>query len=1071
MGIAALSIAIGEIAHGFDRFNIGNFPQEHVRRLVLWTAFAANVVQVLVGAVLVYRCCNCVAARKGVPFLKSFVALTVGLTIGVLSLSLRLLDSCVTGKANTWMWASGTESTCGLGAYFALPTAASSLASAVLLLCSGRAHCLARARLARGDGSVVLGTPTTDPEAIPVGAASRMDPDRESPRSAEPSAKTQTGTKVGARALTLRPRSSGGCGGRSLLVVTACGLCAYAASFALLAHFVLRPPCGCTDSDGGPSYSTSRWCVMPADAASLPPPAAGSQHLSYVKESSCAALVAYIRAGSCPDSTRTQLGYVDPRRGFGDGLMPTVRVNDRVAGTARAMPEIGIAMAAEAAPASGSSGASAAPTAAKATPPSFSGTNVQVQGVDEADLVKTDGSYIYTLGARRPWSSSATLSIVRSWPAESAALVSQLELSTAYGVEPREMLLHDDTLLVIGVAYRDRHPTEPPRAEPMLGSRVGAAYYIGFSTVKLLRFDVSDRAAPRLTRLDELEGSYISARKVGANVHVVTTATPRRAALDAPTEASTLPVSRSVRAPSLAAARALDADGFTPVGACRSVGYVQGVLSNSFVSVSSLSMLPAGADAALSTEVAAARGANVFASKHNLYIASTLWNTALAANATGASRQRTVVLRFELRGASTAFRGLAHVPGFILNQWAMDEFDESPPAAAPRTFRIVTTADRDAGISRPSRDERERARTSNLYTLDVPPPAPPSAPPSPLAPLGSLEGLAPGERVYAVRFMGTRAYVVTFRQVDPLFVIELADRRNPSVLGELKVPGYSDYLHPLNSTHLIGIGKDATLEGVATGLKLALFDASDPSRPAESYSLTLGRRGTDTSALYDHRAFAFDSPRRLLTLPTRLSEAATCTGQASRWSTQLWQGALVWHVGESGFGLRGVVSHYDPASVASRDDFEGTCRNTWAMPYCTASAATEVSRAIYMGDDVLYTISAAKVRADSLGRLRNLTADAAAAGAPSASNLDAVTTLWADALSGSAIRNVDLGNQLCSDDPSVASGGYVPEASSGPALPACPCTCTSYCALKGGGGVAPAIVALAAQGLRSDVEY
>ena len=106
--------------------------------------------------------------------------------------------------------------------------------------------------------------------------------------------------------------------------------------------------------------------------------------------------------------------------------------------------------------------------------------------------------------------------------------------------------------------------------------------------------------------------------------------------------------------------------------------------------------------------------------------------------------------------------------------------------------------------------------------------------------LGSLTGLAPGESVYAVRFMGERLYVVTFLQVDPLFVIDLSDAAAPTLLGQLKIPGYSDYLHPLNASHLIGVGKDAEVTGRVLGLKLALFDASDVSNPREAFTTVVG---------------------------------------------------------------------------------------------------------------------------------------------------------------------------------------------------------------------------------------
>ena len=231
--------------------------------------------------------------------------------------------------------------------------------------------------------------------------------------------------------------------------------------------------------------------------------------------------------------------------------------------------------------------------------------------------------------------------------------------------------------------------------------------------------------------------------------------------------------------------------------------------------------------------------------------------------------------------------------------------------------------------------------------------------------LGSLTGLAPGESVYAVRFMGERLYVVTFLQVDPLFVIDLSDAAAPTLLGQLKIPGYSDYLHPLNASHLIGVGKDAEVTGRVLGLKLALFDASDVSNPREAFTTVVGARGTDSEALRDHKAFVYDDVRRLLVLPLTLygeaggtadddyydspqSPDAVCderwaagTHSAdTRWApdeVMLWRGAAVWRVGDAAHAgdhggqrdrpqpdrVRGVPAGLRPAGADVDDGDDG----------------------------------------------------------------------------------------------------------------------------------------------------
>jgi len=287
--------------------------------------------------------------------------------------------------------------------------------------------------------------------------------------------------------------------------------------------------------------------------------------------------------------------------------------------------------------------------------------------------------------------------------------------------------------------------------------------------------------------------------------------------------------------------------------------------------------------------------------------------------------------------------------------------------------------------------------------------------------------------------MGERLYVVTFRQVDPLFVIDLSAPAAPVLLGELKVPGYSDYLHPINDTHLIGIGKDATDEGRVQGMKLALFDASTPTAPAEAYSLVVGDRGTHSAALDDHKAFTYDTDRRLLTLPVRLALLNGCGATEESWPQTVWQGAVLWRVGESAFDLRGLVPHYDPSAGWNGDaggrDYSSAspppsppppppelgsgatlpmCPR-YNLPMCGGSQSMAVQRSIYIGDDVLYTVSPLKVRADSLGAMANATANATAyteSGDAGYTDSEAAAA-WQRALGGSMLAEVALPHDAC----------------------------------------------------------
>jgi uncharacterized secreted protein with C-terminal beta-propeller domain len=257
----------------------------------------------------------------------------------------------------------------------------------------------------------------------------------------------------------------------------------------------------------------------------------------------------------------------------------------------------------------------------------------------------------------------------------------------------------------------------------------------------------------------------------------------------------------------------------------------------------------------------------------------------------------------------------------------MDEYDGY--------FRVATTT-------------YEPTSQNNIYVLDMA-----------LNITGSLVDLAPGETIYSARFMGERCYLVTFRQVDPLFVIDLKDPDEPKVLGYLKVTGYSNYLHPYDENHIIGIGKETTEEGDSAwyqGVKIALFDVSDVSNPVEISKYEIGDRGTDSPVLWDHKAFLFDKSRNLLVIPVleaKVDEAEYPEGvPAWAYGEPVWQGAYVFDISlDQGIQLKGKITHIENVGDLEQDYY-----------------SLSVTRSLYI-DDVLYTISEAKIKMNNLENL------------------------------------------------------------------------------------------------------
>ncbi len=509
--------------------------------------------------------------------------------------------------------------------------------------------------------------------------------------------------------------------------------------------------------------------------------------------------------------------------------------------------------------------------------------------------------------------------ILAAYPPEEARVISTISFDQHYG--PAEMFLKGDRLAVIGSVY-GTHKDYLQEIRPPEGN---------VTFVKV--YDVKDREDPRLVRTVEYEGSYSASRRIEDAIHVVLTTYPYHAYEKKIRPEDIIPDFRDVE----------PGDGqeeFTPACDWRDVEYINAECFSSFLSVLSLSMDGNAGD--LSKRVIAGQSEEVYVSTENLYVASMDWSyPQLGTFVEGPTESSTTIYKFGFDGASTRFLVAAAVPGTVLNQFSMDEADGY--------FRIATTS---GHMSREGSDS-----SNNVYVLDPD-----------MEITGRLEGLAQGESIYSARFMGDRAYLVTFKKVDPLFVLDLSDPASPRVLGALKIPGYSDYLHPYDENHIIGLGKDTVAAESAggdfawyQGIKMAIFDVTDVANPREMYKTVIGDRGTDSYALQDHKAFLFDREKNLLVLPVLLAELTpeqktSPDRQDSDYGEPTFQGAYVYDVSlGGGFYLKGRITHADSASELAETDY-----------YYGSSEA--VKRSLYIGDS-LYTVSDAKVKINRLSDL------------------------------------------------------------------------------------------------------
>jgi inhibitor of cysteine peptidase len=527
----------------------------------------------------------------------------------------------------------------------------------------------------------------------------------------------------------------------------------------------------------------------------------------------------------------------------------------------------------------------------------YSTTNIQVMGVDEPDFVKNDGKYIYILSGQR-------LVIVDAYPANNARIVSD----TAIKGNSVELFLEDDRLVVFSELEDEVYIKPPSSATPVPVWRPVTHAFV---------YSLRDRAAPEMVRDIAVSGRYYDARCIGTDVYLVTSD------------------SVSWRYDEVLVPEVQEGEG---AASFPDIYYVDLPYYNYvFHTISSFDLLEGEKGSIEAESFLIGYGSTLYVSKDNLYIAYKKqvpyrwYESPLDAEGTdssGETSDRTIIHRFAIHDGSIDYKAMGEVPGHLLNQFSLDQWNSH--------LRVATTVE--------DWNSKGSIQYNNVYVLN-----------GNLEIVGKLEYLAPDERIYSTRFVGDRLYMVTFKRIDPLFVIDLSNPAQPGVLGELKIPGYSDYLHPYDADHIIGIGKETEENewgGISiAGLKIALFDVSDVNNPALAGKVEIGAAGTDSEALYDHKAFLFDKDKNLLVIPVReVKRVPLIGGKYESYTQRIWQGAYVFGVDPAtGFTLKGTVTHSDDAE-----------------PYYYWGAPSAVKRSLYM-DDVLYTVSSEKILMTDLG--------------------------------------------------------------------------------------------------------
>lgn len=527
----------------------------------------------------------------------------------------------------------------------------------------------------------------------------------------------------------------------------------------------------------------------------------------------------------------------------------------------------------------------------------YSDTNTQVEGVDEADIVKTDGNYIYYL-------TKNNLKIV---DAQKMSVMATVEFDET-DFYSSELYVKGDKVIVIGNRY------ENGRKEYSIDSMYTDIMYApGTSYTVIKVFDISNRAKPQLARTVEIEGYYLSSRMIDNDIYLM--------------------ANKSIYAYELKNKDIdeLDEKDYKPKYKDTAISdeikyvefqdmcYIPNIETANYLNIVSFDVTN-NEKANVDTYLGA--GSEIYASDKNLYITRVIYNYE-EENNYREYETSTEIYKFNLVEGKCNFDKAGEVPGGVLNQFSMDENGEY--------FRIATTS---------NKDWDSENNTNNLYVLNAK-----------LEIIGKVEGLAKGERIYSVRFMGDRAYMVTFVETDPLFVIDLSNPTNPTVLGELKIPGYSKYLHPYDETHIIGFGERTKVvnygygdQVITDGMKMALFDVTDPNNPKELYSVDIGERGTYSELLYNHKALLFSKEKNIIAFPISVTEDDY---------EVTFQGAIVYGLNlEEGFTLKGEISHIE----------EG---------YDLYKSGNRVNRIIYINDK-LYTLSNDLIKVTDMNTMEEL---------------------------------------------------------------------------------------------------
>ena len=461
----------------------------------------------------------------------------------------------------------------------------------------------------------------------------------------------------------------------------------------------------------------------------------------------------------------------------------------------------------------------------------YSMTNVQVDGVDEADIVKTDGEFIYYISNQKIYVLSKNLELIST--------IDNINNEKEKFI-PKELYINNDKLIILGnyskfstnnISNKNTEIINIDESQEILTDDV---IINSENFAKAMVYDINKKDSPKLIREVGLDGFYINSRMINDNIYFVSS--KNILYNNNLKDEEILPYTEdSIR------------DENKKMISYSDIAYFKDVNTYNYMIVGGFNI---NNSEEVQTETFFGASDNIYANKENLYITELKIEN---------NMDKTIIYKFKLGENGIILECKGEVEGYLNNQFSMDEYEGN--------LRVATTISKNE-IYYDSTDSTDTTIvmgtnqdvSNKLTILD-----------DNLKEIGKIENMAQDEKIYAVRFIGKIGYIVTFKQTDPLFVIDLSDPTNPIIKGELKIPGYSSYLHPYDDTHIIGIGyntKENSSGGIVnTNMKISMFDISDLENPREMYTMDIGEEYVYSELEYNHKALFINKDKNLIGFP------------------------------------------------------------------------------------------------------------------------------------------------------------------------------------------------------------